>query len=36
VLVAPDEWVDLFHEGVTLSVAAARCPPATEGREPCA
>ena len=32
---APDEWVTLFDEGVTLSVDAARCPPVSEDREPC-
>ena len=36
VLIAPDEWVSLFAEGVTLSVDAARCPPAGEDQEPCA
>jgi len=35
VLVAPDEWVTLFDDGVTLSVDAASCPPAAEDREPC-
>jgi hypothetical protein len=35
VLVAPDDWVTLFDEGVTLSVDAARCPPAGDDQEPC-
>lgn len=35
VLVAPDDWVSLFDDGVTLSVDAARCPPAGEDQEPC-
>ena len=36
VLIAPAPWVKLFVPGVTLSVDAARCPPARVGREPCA
>ena len=35
-VIAPTDWVKLFVPGVTLSVDAARCPPARAGREPCA
>lgn len=35
VVIAPDEWVELFEEDVTLSVDAARCPPDPDGGDPC-
>ena len=35
VVIAPESWVELFVPGVTLSVDAARCPPARGNREPC-
>ncbi len=34
-VIAPESWVQLFVPGVTLSVDAARCPPARGDREPC-
>ncbi len=35
--VVPNAWVEMFDEGVVLSVDAARCPPTSRGRaEPCA
>jgi type VII secretion protein EccB len=32
----PDSWVQLFDQGVPLSLDAARCPPSSQGGRPCA
>ncbi|MCW2793987.1 MAG: hypothetical protein JWO76_3085 [Nocardioides sp.] len=35
VVVAPDTWVELFHRGVTLSVASALCTPDVDQGQKC-